>query len=292
MPITQKQTEIEASEEIQSAYLFASDFYEIKNWAFDLAKEQKTAGGYNDCFCIVFVKKGYFLLDLPPKTYDMYTGNILVEKPDYEYRMRPAAGQCSIFNFSNGFYQQAIQDYNLGKSLFFSSNNILSMALRSSPEIDYLHHQLMQKIVTGGKLEIDYLVLHLVEQVFGCFAGNTTSAITYPAPISKHYMGMIEAAKEYMNENFSNDISLQKLAQHCHISPFHFCRSFKKITGYPPYQYLLNIRLKHARILLHNSSLPIADVSYASGFNSIEYFATIFKQKYKMNPTQYRNHAA
>jgi AraC family transcriptional regulator len=41
-------------------------------------------------------------------------------------------------------------------------------------------------------------------------------------------------------------------------------------------------------MLLKNTLLPVAEISFAAGFNSAEYFATAFRQKYKMNPTQYR----
>jgi AraC family transcriptional regulator len=51
----------------------------------------------------------------------------------------------------------------------------------------------------------------------------------------------------------------------------------------------LNIRLKHAEMLLKNSSMSISEISFSAGFNSAENFATAFKQRYKMNPTKYRN---
>jgi transcriptional regulator GlxA family with amidase domain len=91
-----------------------------------------------------------------------------------------------------------------------------------------------------------------------------------------------------MNENFFNDISLQELSSHCCVSPFHFSRVFKKFTAYSPHQYLLNIRLKHAEMMVRNTHQPLADVCFASGFNSIEHFATTFRQKFKVSPAAYR----
>jgi AraC family transcriptional regulator len=280
-------TELKLVKAIKSDYLFASDFYEIKNWAFDFTVEKKVSEGYNDCFCIVFVKHGNFLLDLSSRSYDMHTGHIIVEKSDYEYRMRPAAGCCSIFNFSASFYEQFIHDCDLKRLFFFSNANLLSLLLVSSPDVDYLHHQIMKGVTTAGKLEMDSLVLGLVQQI--------TSSITdrildkeLPASIRKNHISTIEKAKEYMNENFIDDISLKEVAEHCHTSPFHFCRTFKMFTSFSPHQYLLNIRLAHAERLLRSSTLPVADICFSSGFNSIEHFATTFKQKNKVTPTQFR----
>jgi AraC family transcriptional regulator len=274
-------------EKIISQHLFVSDFYEIKNWAFDTKGECKTNDGYNDCFCIVFVKKGNFLMDLSSKSYDMHTGHLIVEKPDYEYRLRPAAGECSIFNFTDAFYGQLVNDYDLKKMFFFNNESILSLLLKSSAEIDYLHFQILKNIGNAGKLEIDNLVLELIQHLIGCIT-NKTPDTELPSSLLKNHMTTVEKAKEYMNENFFCDISLQDLAAHCCVSPFHFSRTFKKFTAYSPHQYLLNIRLKHAEMLVRNTSRPIADACFSSGFNSIEYFATAFRQKYKMNPTQYR----
>lgn len=280
-------TEIKLIDSIESQYLFSSDFYEIKNWAFDFKGQKKINEGYNDCFCIVFVKNGNFLIDLSLKTYDMHIGHIIVEKSNYEYKLRPATGECSIFNFTNIFYDQFTHDYDLKKSFFFSNSNILSLLLNSSPEIDYLHHQVMKKVSDAGKLEMDSLVLALVQQITGCITDKTFD-FELPTSAKKNHISTIEKAKEYLNENFFEDISLRDLASHCCTSPFHFCRTFKQFTSYSPHQYLLNIRLKHAEMLLRNTSRPIADVCFCSGFNSIEHFATMFKQKYKLSPSQYR----
>ena len=43
------------------------------------------------------------------------------------------------------------------------------------------------------------------------------------------------------------------------------------------------------RMLLKNTNKPVSEISFAAGFNSVEYFATAFRQKYKANPSQYRN---
>ena len=84
-------------EELISANLFVSDFYQIKHWAYDFMKENKTSNGYNDCPCVVFVKKGNFLFDLSNDSYDMYSGHIIIDKPDYEYQLRPSLGECMPF---------------------------------------------------------------------------------------------------------------------------------------------------------------------------------------------------
>lgn len=280
-------TELTLIEEINSSYLFKSDFYEIKNWAFDFTREKKLNEGYNDCFCLVFVKNGNFQIDLHTRSYSMHTGHIIIGKADYEYKMRPTVGECSIFNFPASFYDALINDHDLKKSFFFSNANILSVLLSSAPEIDYLHHQILVKADKVGKLEMDVLVLDLVQQVAGCITDRVLEK-ELPYLLQKNHVNTVEQAKKYLHNHFMEDISLRDLASHCCVSPFHFSRIFKKFTDYSPHQYLLRIRLKHAEMLIRNTTMSVTEICFTSGFNSLDHFTTMFKQMYKVSPSQLR----
>ncbi|MBC8151597.1 MAG: helix-turn-helix transcriptional regulator, partial [Bacteroidetes bacterium] len=237
-----------------------------------------------------FVKKGGFRIDLATKGYEMHTGHVVVEKADYQYRLYPATGQCSIVNFSPTFYELLTAEYDLKNSFFFGNANLLSLLLTSSPTIDYLHYQIVSSTQTAAKLTIDNLVLELVQHILRLIENNVFANEVAPS-LQKNHLTTVEKAKEYMQAHFSEDISLLELSNRCCVSPFHLCRIIKQFTAYSPHQYLMTLRLMHAERLLRNTSVPIVDVCFSSGFNSIEYFATVFKQHYNRNPTQYRKRA-
>ena len=278
-----------ADRSIQTQYLFDAAFYQFKHWCFDLEGAGVSHDGYNDCFCLVFVSQGRFAADLATQSYDLHTGHMLVEKANYEYRLRPASGACSILNFSADFFEQLQEEYGLRHSFFFGNPNLLTLGLKTSPAIDYLHYQLGQNGRQMTRLERDQLVLDLVRQVFKRMTNDSLTG-----PLSTAYkpfhLTTIEQAKAYLNREFNRDLSLLDLADHCCVSPFHLGRLFKACTGYAPYQYLLTIRLTHAERLLRDTGLPVTDVSYASGFNSVEHFATTFLQRYYVSPSHYRKH--
>ena len=106
--------------------------------------------------------------------------------------------------------------------------------------------------------------------------------------LKEHHVAAIENAKEFMQRHFRDNISLNQISNYCHTSQFHFSRIFKQFTNCSPYQYLLFIRLNHAEVLLRSTSKPITDICFSSGFNSLEHFATIFRTKFKKNPSEYR----
>jgi AraC family transcriptional regulator len=217
----------------------------------------------------------------------MHTGHIVIEKANYEYSLRPATGECSIFNFTDEFYRQIIDDMNLKYTFFFSNPNMLSLLLKTSTESEYLHYQILKKAFGGAKMEIDNLVLELLKQIVFTIT-NSKPDEEVEVTLKTHHLSTMERAKAYMNEKFATDISLQEISTYSHVSPFHFSRIFKKFTSFSPYQYLLNVRLKHAELLLKNTPLLISEISFSSGFNSAEHFTTAFKQRYGVNPTQYR----
>jgi AraC-like DNA-binding protein len=72
------------------------------------------------------------------------------------------------------------------------------------------------------------------------------------------------------------------------ISYSAFRQNFKKITGLPPNQYQIQIRLNKAKSLLHNTTLSIDQIAHACGFDSIHYFSRLFKSKLGLSPLAFR----
>ncbi len=171
---------------------------------------------------------------------------------------------------------------------FFSNKDIQSLLLRTNPQIEQLHYALLQaaRQLSPVKLEMDSIVMEIMEEILSLFT-NYEMPRVIPARLKKHHLVRIETAKQYLNENLARNISLQELAEHCCISPFHFSRIYKAFTGYAVYQYLQLMRLKHAEMLLA-TALPVADIAFQSGFNSIDYFSSAFKKQYKLSPSAFR----
>lgn len=274
-------------ENVDAGFLFISDDYEVKRWAFDFSKACRNSTGFNDCFCFTMVREGNFLFDVAPRKNDMHTGHIIVEKANIEYSLRPSSGCCTIFNFSDGFYRGLVEDYNLHHSFFFSNRNLVSLVMQTVPEIEYLHYVIVKRASKAGRLEMDNLVFELVKQIVFLIT-NAEAEVPLNSVLLKFHLGAVEKAKIFINEHFSNDISLKDIAQNAHTSVFHFSRIFKQATGLAPHRYLTAIRLKHAELLLKNTQLPVKDVGYSSGFLNADYFSYAFKRKYCISPAAFK----
>ena len=100
---------------------------------------------------------------------------------------------------------------------------------------------------------------------------------------------VIMTAKSLLESRFSEKVNLEDIARHLNISYVWFRTYFKKHTGFSPYDYLTNIRINHARLLLKNSRISVKEISQSSGFESQQQFSKAFKKKTGWTPVQFRN---
>lgn len=95
---------------------------------------------------------------------------------------------------------------------------------------------------------------------------------------------------KYVDEHFQNSsLCLTTTADHVGISVYSISRLFKEITGKGFKDYVVEKRLSYGHDLLCTTTKSIAEISAESGFESANYFSTVFKQKYGVPPTKYRN---
>jgi AraC family transcriptional regulator len=272
--------------------LHESDFYRIVNYKCHCDVCSLSDAEYNESFCVSFIRKGFFEYRTFKKEHEVHVGRVLLSKPEYEHITKHIDNQpdiTTVFEFKLSFFREICMQYKKTAGWFLLNNDIHSLLLSSNPELEYLHYMMLEKInkVTGNKLETDELVMELLEKVFGV-VGNEDAPAPIPDNLIKHHLVTAESAKEYLLTHFSENISLQQVARHCCISPFHFSRIFKTIFKIAPHQFLGEVRLNHAKVLLASTSKPITDIAYNCGFNSIEHFATAFRQRYKISPSCHR----
>lgn len=94
---------------------------------------------------------------------------------------------------------------------------------------------------------------------------------------------------EYTLNNFQSDINLRQIAALANMTPHAFCRYFKQRTNKTYFNFLLEIRIGNAcKLLLKNSDLSIAEISFKSGFNNQTNFNRQFKSIKGITPSQFR----
>jgi len=95
-------------------------------------------------------------------------------------------------------------------------------------------------------------------------------------------------AKDRMDAASHEEWPVRRLARVSHVSEAHFARSFKEAFGVPPHRYLLTRRIERATALLRDTDLPITDIAFQTGWNSMGTFGRTFRDITGESPGDFR----
>lgn len=130
-------------------------------------------------------------------------------------------------------------------------------------------------------LEAEYMLINLIKNLME--AGQVhfqNQEKNYHQPL------VVKKLREYIHDNYAENLSLEHLSRTAELSPDHVVKLFKKQFGLPPHQYLLNLRVEKARDMLANK-LPVTDVAYKTGFFDQSHFIRNFKKIIGVTPKHF-----
>lgn len=103
---------------------------------------------------------------------------------------------------------------------------------------------------------------------------------------SRRYSTHIQKALLFIHENYGQEITLNDLADHLHVSASHLSRLFRKEVGISFIDYLVNYRIERARQLIRQTDLDLKTIGERVGFHGYNYFLRTYKEKTGHTPSQ------
>jgi AraC-like DNA-binding protein len=98
----------------------------------------------------------------------------------------------------------------------------------------------------------------------------------------------LKLSLRYLEENYAENITVEKIASMSNYSDSHFSKLFKQLTGEPLNQYLKNYRLETAANRIINEKTKISEIAVSCGFSNLSYFSRAFYEKFQMTPSEFR----
>lgn len=98
----------------------------------------------------------------------------------------------------------------------------------------------------------------------------------------------LQLARKWMEQHYSARVNLRQAADIAMLNQEHFLRMFKHAYQQTPHQYLTQLRLERAKLLLRHTSEPVSSVSQQVGFESLSSFSGLFKQRVGSTPGEFR----
>lgn len=183
-------------------------------------------------------------------------------------------------------YTMYIQDTNY--RFIFCDFEFLSASCRKStvytpinqPETEALFHKLLKAYQAGRFSEC----MSFLYTVYGIIL--TEGQKIY---LPQNTKDKLHRAKEMLDTVYKDpDLSIRSFAEQFHMSEVYFRRLFKAGYGIAPSQYIISLRLKHAKELMKYPFLSLEECALQSGFSSLQYFCRVFKQATGTTPAAYR----
>lgn len=234
---------------------------------------------FHEHYVIGFIENGQRCLYCKNKEYTIMRGDIVLFNPEDNHAcIQTDHGTLDYrgINISKQTMLHFAQEITEKKELPLFSSTVVC-----NDEIIYylrpLHEMIMQGINDFKKEENFLFLLSSLIQNYAQHFENTVPEC------SKE----IEKACEFMENNFSEHISLEQICHTVGLSKSTLLRAFTKSKGITPYRYLETIRINEAKKLLKSGYCPI-DVAIQTGFSDQSHFTNYFSSFIGITPSVYR----
>ncbi len=255
-------------------------------------------------FSIKYVVEGredYYINNIK---YSVFPGEYLLVNHNTNFKVKintekPTVGICVYFNpdlinniiksgkidiniFLDNLYSNHTKRFYFHENIYKIEDDTFSKYLIEIKDliIQNKEYQITSKIFNNLAESLVYNQLKIATQI------NRINSIKKST--REELYRRLHRARNYIIDNFNTDIDLNKISGIAHLSEYHFLRSFKESFGCTPHQFLLNLRMAEAELLLLKKR-KIEEVAISCGFISNDTFIKCFKRYKGVSPAKYQN---
>ena len=105
---------------------------------------------------------------------------------------------------------------------------------------------------------------------------------------SNEHREQMQEIRSYIDGNYAQNISLESIADHFHLSVYYLARQFRKYSAYTINSYIVSCRIGEAQRRLIHTEDRIDEIAAVCGFTNLSYFYTTFRKKVGCTPTEFR----
>lgn len=176
-------------------------------------------------------------------------------------------------------------------TLFLRSNKVANRYAQTHPlwtelndemEKAYLEHTHAQ---VGYEYSILSCLFRIIVPMLRLYQQELTS--NPPYQYANQYM-RLKPAIDFMEEHLAEKVYMESVCKKVNMNLYYFSSLFKKVFGLPPVQYLIQLRIDHAKRLLLDEERSISEIAELCGFCNINYFDKVFKEKSGFTPMDFR----
>ncbi|OXM87423.1 helix-turn-helix transcriptional regulator [Paenibacillus rigui] len=157
----------------------------------------------------------------------------------------------------------------------------------ASPDAIRLMWNFMNDICEPGSRMMDLARLSLFHQLF-----DRLSAHVPPAELPVHRsVTWLQRGLEYMQIHYAEGITVERVAEYVGVDRTHFTKQFGKEVGMSPIQYMQQLKMNEAKLLLEQTAYTLTEIAQSVGYPDLFSFSKAFKKQVGLPPKSYRAQA-
>ncbi|MCD9020749.1 helix-turn-helix transcriptional regulator [Cohnella silvisoli] len=262
-----------------------------------LADGSSTGGGVHPYYELLYITSGSAQIQWVDHVYNAAAPSLYLFPTNTPHELRKLSGQCRFI-----FVELEVPNPNCFPALSTVRHwNALQSLLdqRRQPakyifdSLSYLQSLLLsdrvenKRIVTGIAVRVIETILLLIGQN-PALSGNALPENEELAIKAGAASEIVESVKHYLEANYKEQLTLENISAAIHLNGSYIIRLFHLHAGMTPFQYLNELRMNAALTYLSTTPMLVSKIAEAVGFQSIHYFSRLFKQKYDVSPTKWR----
>jgi AraC family transcriptional regulator len=187
--------------------------------------------------------------------------------------------RCVAFHFAPWYFEEIAAAVTGSHRFRFPA-----AMLPALPELALPAVEIETRAKGEGPAAMDEMAVGLAEIVLKTLSGGNEATKSPSAADQRR----INRALRHIEEHAGQALDLAHLASVACMSKYHFLRTFRRILGVTPYQFVLGLRMRRAAVALCTTPMPVATIAFDAGFGDLSTFNGRFRTTFGTSPSAFR----
>lgn len=249
----------------------------------EIIKLTSSPGHWHSCIEVFLALSGILRITVDEEAYHLNEDDIILINAGQVHEIESNGNVVVALQINPSYYKKELE-----QGVFFLCNSTVYHNKSKFNELKRIIANIIQ-VYYNGKEDNELLIASFSNQLVLELLKNFKSSAGRSGSHCSKNLQRLGSIIRYMNEHYTEDITLEKAAEHEYLSPSYLSHYFSINMGTTFFNYLTMIRMNHAVKDLLTTSLTIEQIAANNGFANSRYFVNNFKKLFGMLPRQYRN---
>lgn len=241
---------------------------------------------------ILVCENGYYETIINDIPYQVQKDQILLIPPGITHTLAPK-GNCNGFVYLLNL--DILNSIQSAASIMPILTHPIYITEKNNPKLHTLAHTLLRQMrekyfSDDEMLELLFYsyFLNLVAEIGRYYSASVQKDLHLRLDKRKEYVNKFNEIINYINKNYTENLTLESVSKEFGFSKYHFSRLFKQYTQFTFCDYLMYQRVKSAEYSLAQPNMSITEIAFQSGFSSLSTFSRVFRKLKNCTPSEYR----